>query len=56
MVHMILKSNLKMAQHLQDAFHVYYWKMIGHTTMLVIIVNFPTFLVIQMSCADVPDL
>ena len=28
----------------------------GHMTMLVIIVNFPTSLVIQMACAGGPDL
>ena len=61
-MHMILKSDLKMArEHIPnsstgDAFHIYYWKMIADITKLITIVNFPTSLVIQMTCADGSDL
>ena len=43
-MHMILKSDLKMQRHLQDTFHIYYWKMIANITKLVTIVNFSTSL------------
>ena len=55
-MHMILKSDLKWHRHLQDAFHIYYWELTAQTTMLDIIVNFLTSLVIQMACAGGPDL
>ena len=55
-MHIILKSDLKWQRHLQDALHIYFWKMNAHMTMLVIVVNFPTSLVNQMACAGGPDL
>ena len=40
-VHMILKSTWKWHRHLQNAFHIYFWKMIADTTKLVTIFRRP---------------
>ena len=55
-MHMILKLDLKMAHASTRCIPHYYWKMIADITKLVIIVNFPTSLVIQMACAGGTDL
>ena len=55
-MHMILESDLKLAQASVRCVHIYYWKMIADITKLVTIINFLTSLVIQMTCPGGSDL
>ena len=55
-MHIILKSDLKMAQTSARCITHLFLEMNAHMTMLIIIVNFPTSLVIEMACAGGPDL
>ena len=55
-VHRILKSDLKMSKASARWFLVYYRKIMAGITQLVTIVNFPTSLIVYMTCAGWSDL